>query len=54
MIGDQLATDIYGGNRVGMKTCLVDPFGKQEWITRIFNGRKNREIHRELGLQYSW
>lgn|GEM_PF-2811335 len=54
MIGDQLSTDIYGGNRVGMKTCLVDPFGKQEWITRIFNGRKNREIHRQLQLQYSW
>lgn len=25
IIGDQLFTDIYGGNRVGIFTCLVDP-----------------------------
>jgi len=30
MIGDQIVTDIYGGNRFGMHTILVDPLGKKD------------------------
>lgn len=30
MIGDQIVTDIYGGNRFGMFTVLVDPLGKKD------------------------
>lgn len=30
MIGDQLVTDIYGGNRYKMFTILVDPLGKKD------------------------
>ena len=30
MIGDQIITDIYGGNRFGMFTILVDPLGKKD------------------------
>lgn len=30
MIGDQVVTDIYGGNRYGMFTILVDPLGKKD------------------------
>jgi len=30
MIGDQIVTDIYGGNRFGMFTILVDPLGKKD------------------------
>lgn len=30
MIGDQIVTDIYGGNRYGMFTILVDPLGKKD------------------------
>ena len=30
MIGDQIVTDIFGGNRYGMFTILVDPLGKKD------------------------
>jgi len=37
IIGDQLFTDILGGNRVGIMTCLVDPITKEDFIlTKIF------------------
>ena len=32
MIGDQLFTDIWGGNRFGIKTILVKPIKKQETL----------------------
>lgn len=32
MIGDQIFTDIWGGNRFGVKTILVKPIGKKESI----------------------
>lgn len=32
IIGDQLFTDILGGNRVGINTCLVDPLTDKELI----------------------
>lgn len=36
MIGDQLLTDVYGGNKKGYFTVLVDPFEKQElFLTKI-------------------
>lgn len=35
-IGDQLFTDIWGGNRLGLMTILVKPIAeKEEWITKI-------------------
>lgn len=30
MIGDQIFTDVWGGNRFGIKTILVRPIGKKE------------------------
>ncbi len=36
VIGDQLFTDILGGNRLGFTTILVDPLGKKEFITTKF------------------
>lgn len=30
MIGDQIVTDIYGGNRFGTYTILVDPLGEKD------------------------
>lgn len=37
IIGDQLFTDILGGNKVGIKTCLVEPVTKEDFIfTKIF------------------
>ncbi|MCR4277952.1 MAG: HAD-IIIA family hydrolase [Candidatus Berkelbacteria bacterium] len=34
MIGDQLLTDILGANKLGMRTVLVRPLGKDHFITR--------------------
>ena len=37
IIGDQLFTDIYGGNKVGIITCLVNPMTREDFIlTKIF------------------
>lgn len=37
IIGDQLFTDILGGNRVGITTILVDPISNKDlFITRLF------------------
>lgn len=48
MIGDQIFTDILGGNRIGMHTILVDPIGKEEFITtkwlRKIDGKLRRKI----------
>ena len=42
IIGDQLFTDIIGGNRVGINTCLVDPLTKEDFIlTKIFRTMEN-------------
>lgn len=43
IIGDQLFTDIYGGNKVGIMTCLVNPLTKEDFIlTRIFRTMEGR------------
>ncbi|PKM50787.1 MAG: YqeG family HAD IIIA-type phosphatase [Firmicutes bacterium HGW-Firmicutes-7] len=35
-IGDQLFTDVWGGNRLGVMTILVTPIvEREEWITKI-------------------
>ena len=37
IIGDQLFTDILGGNRVGIVTCLVEPLTNNDFIiTKLF------------------
>ena len=37
IIGDQLFTDILGGNKVGINTCLVNPLTEEDLIfTKIF------------------
>lgn len=48
MIGDQIVTDIYGGNRYGMFSILVDPLGKKDLkITSL-----NRFIERKILKSY--
>lgn len=42
MIGDQIFTDIVGGNRLGLYTVLVVPLGGDHWATK-FTGRRRRE-----------
>lgn len=39
VIGDQLFTDVLGGNRMGMYTILVAPIGEKEFIgTKVLRG----------------
>ena len=42
VIGDQIFTDVLGGNRLGMMTVLVKPLGKVHWST-IYTLRRFRE-----------
>ena len=42
IIGDQLFTDILGGNRVGTKTILVNPMSKDDALsTKVFRFLEN-------------
>lgn len=48
MIGDQIVTDIYGGNRYHMFTILVDPLGTKDLkITSL-----NRFVERKILKKY--
>ena len=47
IIGDQIFTDIIGGNRCKMYTILVDPINRRElFITAIKRGLENKIIER--------
>ena len=47
IIGDQLFTDILGGNKVGIITCLVNPITKEDFIlTKIFRMMENYSFKR--------
>jgi len=48
VIGDQVLTDVLGGNRQGMYTILVDPIGDKEYITTKINRKIERRIVRYL------
>lgn len=44
VVGDQMLTDVYGGNRLGLFTILVMPIaiGDEGWFTRLINRRIER------------
>lgn len=45
LIGDQLLTDIIGGNRVGIKTVLINPITEKDlWITKLNRMRETRKF----------
>lgn len=45
IVGDQVFTDVYGGNRTGLKTYLVSPISdKDEWQTKIKRGLERQVI----------
>ncbi|WP_347487672.1 YqeG family HAD IIIA-type phosphatase [Desulfoscipio sp. XC116] len=45
VIGDQIFTDIWGGNRLGMFTVLVVPMqGKEFWMTKLINRRLEKVL----------
>lgn len=55
VIGDQMMTDVLGGNRMKMFTILVDPIAIQDegWTTRI-NRRLERIVTASLRKQGLW
>ncbi len=45
IVGDQIFTDVYGGNMTGIRTILVQPVSdKDEWITKIKRGLERKII----------
>jgi uncharacterized protein len=52
VIGDQIYTDILGGNKLGMTTILIEPLGKIHW-TSILILRRLREnrLLKKFGIQ---
>ena len=48
VIGDQIYTDIKGGNSTGCLTVLVKPLGGHHPITYLFKGRKEKEAWDQL------
>lgn len=42
VIGDQIFTDVLGGNRLELYTILVEPLGDDHWTTKL-TGRRNKE-----------
>ncbi|MFZ5647881.1 MAG: YqeG family HAD IIIA-type phosphatase [Bacillota bacterium] len=45
VVGDQIFTDILGGNRLGLFTILVVPMpGKEYWATEMINRRLERLV----------
>ena len=52
VVGDQVLTDIWGGNRCGLLTILVDPLSPVEFVgTRVVSRRVERLLLRLLASQ---
>ena len=49
IIGDQIVTDIYAGNKYRIKTILVDPLGEKDMKVTFFN----RKIENYIVKKYS-
>ena len=51
MVGDQLLTDVRGGNRCGFYTILTEPIAPSEfWWTKNISRRLEKIIRKRLGL----
>lgn len=49
IIGDQLITDIYGGNKIGITTILVNPISKNEMVfTKINRFIEKKKINKMI------
>ena len=48
MIGDQLMTDVFGGNRFGCYTILVDPLGKKDLKITSLNRTLEKMVIKKL------
>lgn len=48
MIGDQLITDVWGANRMGYFSILIDPISEKEWIITKFNRLLENTIFKRI------
>lgn len=48
IIGDQLFTDVLGGNRAGITTCLVNPLTEEDFIITKFFRRQEKRIFNKI------
>lgn len=48
IIGDQMLTDIVGGNNVGITTILINPISNKDFVFTKFNRLREKYIMRKL------
>lgn len=48
IIGDQILTDIVGGNKVGILTVLINPISNKDFFITKFNRIRERRIMKKL------
>ena len=48
IIGDQLLTDVLGGNRIGITTILVNPISTKDFLWTRFSRKKEVKIMKKL------
>ncbi len=49
LIGDQIFTDVFGGNRINLYTILVQPVShKDEWKTKVKRGLEKKVIKKYI------
>lgn len=54
VVGDQIFTDILGGNRLGLFTILVVPMpGKEYWATEMFNRRLEKLVLNRIKKKFT-
>ena len=54
VVGDQIFTDILGGNRLGLFTILVVPMaGKEFWATSLINRRLEKLVLKKIARRVS-
>ena len=51
IIGDQIVTDIFMGNRLHMKTILVDPLGERDLKITAFNRFLENRLMKRMGIK---
>lgn len=51
IIGDQFYTDIKGGNRVNIKTILVDPISNYDGIFTYISRKKEKRLKKKLSFK---
>ena len=55
MVGDQIFSDILGGNRMGMYTIWLEPMSPDHWTTIVVGKRfREKKVRREMHKRGIW